>query len=28
VVFGQERIRALHVDNGRDIWTYPVVEEE
>ena len=28
VVFGQDRIRALHVDNGRDIWTYPVVEEE
>jgi len=22
LIFGSERIRALHVDNGREIWTY------
>ena len=26
-VFGSHRIRALHVDNGRDIWTYAPVDE-
>lgn len=27
--FGSYRIRALHVDNGRDVWTYaPVAEDE
>jgi outer membrane protein assembly factor BamB len=28
VVFGPQRIRALHVDNGREIWAYPPVVEE
>jgi outer membrane protein assembly factor BamB len=26
-VFGSFRLRALHVDNGRDIWVYPPPEE-
>ena len=28
VVFGSQRIRALHVDNGREMWAYPPVVEE
>jgi eukaryotic-like serine/threonine-protein kinase len=28
LVFGSHRIKALHVDNGREIWVYPYVVEE
>jgi outer membrane protein assembly factor BamB len=28
LVFGSHRIKALHVDNGREIWAYPYVVEE
>jgi outer membrane protein assembly factor BamB len=29
LIYGPHRIRAFHVDNGREIWNYPpVVEEE
>jgi hypothetical protein len=29
LTFGSYRIRALHVDNGRDVWTYaPAAEDE
>ena len=28
LIFGPQRIRALHVDNGRDIWTYPPAEAD
>jgi outer membrane protein assembly factor BamB len=26
-IFGSQRIRALHVDNGRDVWTYAPADE-
>jgi outer membrane protein assembly factor BamB len=28
LVYGSHRIKALHVDNGREIWAYPYVVEE
>ena len=28
LVFGPQRIRALHVDNGREIWAYPAAGED
>jgi outer membrane protein assembly factor BamB len=28
LVYGPHRVRALHVDNGREIWAYPRVVEE
>lgn len=28
LIFGPHRVRALHVDNGREIWAYPYVVEE
>lgn len=29
LIYGSHRIRALHVDNGREIWAYPqAIEEE
>jgi len=28
IVFGDLRLRAMHVENGRDIWAYPPPEEE
>jgi len=28
LIYGPYRIRALHVDNGREIWAYPHVVEE
>ncbi len=27
IVFGSMRLRAMHAENGRDIWTYPPEEE-
>jgi len=28
LIYGPHRVRALHVDNGRQMWTYPYVVEE
>ena len=28
LISGSHRIRALHVDNGREVWAYPRVTEE
>jgi len=28
LIYGSHRIKALHVDNGREIWSYPPVVEE
>lgn len=28
LIFGPQRIKALHVDNGREIWVYPQAVEE
>ena len=28
LIYGSQRIRARHVDNGREIWAYPPIEEE
>lgn len=28
LIYGPQRIRALHTDNGREVWAYPPVEEE
>jgi len=28
LLYGSQRIRALHVDNGREIWAYPPTPEE
>jgi eukaryotic-like serine/threonine-protein kinase len=28
IVFGSLRLRAMHAENGRDIWTYPPPEEK
>ena len=28
LLYGSFRIRALHLDNGREVWTYPSVVEE
>jgi len=28
LLYGTHRIRALHVENGREMWTYPDVEEQ
>lgn len=28
LIYGSHRIRALHVDNGREVWAYPRVVEE
>lgn len=28
IIYGTHRIRALHVENGREAWVYPQVEEE
>ena len=28
VIYGTHRIRALHVENGREAWAYPQVEEK
>ena len=28
LIYGPHRLRALHVDNGREVWAYPQVVEE
>lgn len=28
LIYGSHRIRALHVDNGREMWAYPRIEEQ
>jgi outer membrane protein assembly factor BamB len=28
LIYGSHRIRALHVENGREIWAHPIVVEE